>query len=197
MSAKQSTHWFWSDWAGDQAVRRLTPAERGLWIDLLCLAATAQPTGYVVDERGNALPLEEIARFANCSSTAECASLIDGILAKGAASRGRDGRLFNRRIVRDTELSVKRRRAGQAGAAATALTWQALNSLPRGLPEQVPRDLPQQTGTRAFPEQITKNLSGTARAREGSAMEPAAKPPPELPAPTTLAEVNRRLGYRS
>jgi hypothetical protein len=161
LSAHQSTHWYWSDWAGDLAVRRLTPAERGLWIDLLSLAATAQPTGFIVDERGNALPLEEIARFANCSSLAECASLIAGILAKGVASRDRSGRLYNRRMVRDVALSEKRRRSGSTGGVATKLKWQAFSGLPGDLPGHVPR----QTGTRAFPKEnkTTSTFTGTAR----------------------------------
>ena len=159
MSSKQSTNWFWSDWAGDLAVRSLTPAERGLWIDLLALAATGNPTGYVVDARGEPVAVEEIARFANCSA-AEASSLIDGILAKGVASRDRTGRLFNRRMVRDVELSVKRRRAGKAGGFATALKWQAQI----GVPGQLPGHVPRQTGRAPLKkERLTKTFSGTAR----------------------------------
>ena len=160
VSSHQSTRWFWSDWAGDPAVRSLTTAERGLWIDLLTLAAVGNPTGYVCDARGDPVPLEQIARFANCSSTAEASSLISGILAKGVACQDRTGRLFNRRMVRDIELSVKRRRAGLNGAAATKLKWQALSGLPGDLPGHVPR----QTGTRAFPEErSTSTFSAAAR----------------------------------
>lgn len=162
MSAKQSTNWFWSDWAGDPAVRSLTPAERGLWIDLLSLAATGNPTGYVCDARGDPVPVEQIARFANCSA-GEASSLISGILAKGCASQDRTGRLFNRRMVRDVELSVKRRRAGSAGAAATALKWHQLN----GVPGQVPGQVPRQTGRVPIQKEKTTSSSGDA-AREGS-----------------------------
>ena len=172
MSAKQSTQWFWSDWAGDVAVRSLTPAERGLWMDLLTLAATGNPTGYVVDARGEPLPLEQIARFANCT-LAECSSLIDGILKKGVASRDRSGRLLNRRMVRDLELSVKRKRAGSIGAASTKLKWQAIS----GLPQQLPGHVPRQTGTRALPSRnTTSTFSVSARdgalQQSGSATEP-------------------------
>jgi hypothetical protein len=159
MSAKHSTKWFWSDWSGDEAVRRLTPAERGLWIDLLAIAAAAIPAGYVVDARGEPVAVEEIARFANCSA-AEASSLIDGILIKGAASRDRTGRLYSRRIVRDVELSVKRRRAGLDGAAATKLKWQALN----GVPEHLPGHVPRQTGRAPLPkERLTSSFTGAAR----------------------------------
>ena len=165
MSAKQSTQWFWSDWAGDLAVRSLTTAERGLWIDLLTLAATGNPTGYVVDARGEPLSLEQIARFANCTLT-ECSSLIDGILAKGVASRDRSGRLLNRRMVRDLELSVKRKRAGSIGAASTKLKWQAIS----GLPQQLPGHVPRQNGRAPYPKEKITNTTSVA-AREGFAEE--------------------------
>jgi hypothetical protein len=183
MSAKQSTRWFWSDWAGDQAVRSLTPAERGLWIDLLSIAAVAAPTGYVCDQRGNALTYEQIGRFANCPAT-EVQSLIAGILEKGVAGRDRAGRLFNRRMVRDTELSVKRQRAGEIGAAATKLKWQALSGLPRDLPGHVPR----QTGRAPFKEsKITSTF--TVAAREGAVRETDA--PANAATPAGLAKEAR------
>ncbi len=128
MSAHQSTQWFWSDWAGDQEVRRLTPAERGLWIDLLALAAVGKPYGYVCDQRGNPVSYEEIARFSNCTPT-EAESLIAGILEKGAASRDRTGRLFNRRMTRQAEKTAKKRMAGKLGAEQTKQVWKGLRTL--------------------------------------------------------------------
>ena len=138
LSAHQSTQFFWSDWLGDQEVRRLSLAERGLWIDLLALAAVGKPVGYVCDQRGNPLSYEEIARVTNATPT-EVESLIAGILEKGAASRDRTGRLFNRRMTRQAEMSAKKRRAGRLGGEHTKLKWQAFQSLPQHLPEHVPR----------------------------------------------------------
>jgi hypothetical protein len=175
MSAKHSTKWFWSDWSGDEAVRRLTPAERGLWIDLIALASDGKPAGFVTDARGEPVAVEEIARFANCPA-AEALSLISGILEKGAASRDRSGRLYNRRMVRDYELSVKRRRAGLDGAAATKLKWLQLSSMPQQLPGHVPR----QTGSAPLPkERITSSFTGAARegaVRDNAAAENADRP---------------------
>lgn len=128
MSAHQSTQWFWSDWAGDQDVRRLTPAERGLWIDLLALAAVGKPVGYVCDQRGNPISYEEIARFTNATPT-EVESLIAGILEKGAGSRDRSGRLFNRRMVRQAEKTAQKRMAGKLGGDQTRKAWSTLKTL--------------------------------------------------------------------
>lgn len=103
MSAGSAMQWFWSDWLGDQEVRRLTPAERGVWIDLLAIAAAAAPFGYVCDGKGRPLTLEEIARVVGEAPQA-VSELIAGILDKGAASRDRTGRIYNRRMVRDAAL---------------------------------------------------------------------------------------------
>jgi hypothetical protein len=127
LSAHQSTQWFWSDWAGDQEVRRLTPAERGVWIDLLALAAVGAPVGYVCDQRGNPLSYEEIGRFTNASPT-DVESLIAGILEKGAASRDRSGRLFNRRMVRHAQKRAEKAAAGKRGGDQTRKAWEALKA---------------------------------------------------------------------
>jgi hypothetical protein len=136
VSAHQSTQWFWSDWAGDQDVRRLTPAERGLWIDLLSFASVGKPTGYVCDQRGNPISYEEIARFTNATPT-EVESLIVGILDKGVASRDQTGRLFNRRMVRAVQTAAKRKLAGKIGGDHTRLKWLELQSLPQHLPDHL------------------------------------------------------------
>jgi hypothetical protein len=208
VSSKQSTNWFWSDWAGDLAVRSLTPAERGLWIDLLALAATGNPTGYVVDARGEPLAVEQIARFANCSAS-EAVSLIDGILAKGVASRDRTGRLLNRRMVRDLELSVKRRRAGQAGGLTTAMKWHGKTGVPQHLPQQMPRH----AGTRLSKKKdLTTTFSGSAREgartdaraqQNGSAEQSEksgsatgmAEPSRDILPTDDLATINRKKGW--
>jgi len=137
MSAGASTMWFWSDWLGDQEVRRLTPAERGVWIDLLALAAAAAPYGYVCDGKGSPLTLEEIARVTNAGSPDEVGKLIAGILEKGAASRDRTGRLFNRRMVREKALSRKRSEAGKLGGKSTANKHWGKNHLLQHLPQQL------------------------------------------------------------
>jgi hypothetical protein len=167
MSSHQSTQWFWSDWAGDQEVRRLTTAERGVWIDLLALAAVGKPIGYVCDQRGNPISYEDIARFTNATPT-EVESLIAGILEKGAASRDRSGRLFNRRMVRQAEKTAQKRMAGKLGGDQTKKTWSSLKTL-------------------------AINQSATAPAR-ASATAPRDRPIQSSSKITTSLRVERRLG---
>lgn len=177
MSATQRTDWFWSDWLGDQAVRRLTPAERGVWIDLLALAAGASPVGYVCDDRGRPLTLDEIARVTNAGTVDEVAKLITGILDKGAASRDRSGRLFNRRMVRDAEitakkaaLSAKRAQAGASGALATSLKYFGKQTLQRQVPKHLTQHLPRESLVNPIPIK-PKTTSLPVAAREGSSDE--------------------------
>jgi hypothetical protein len=180
MAATAQTSWFWSDWLGDQAVRRLTPAERGVWIDLLALAAVGSPFGYVCDERGRALSFEEIARVTNAGSPEEVSKLIAGIVDKGAASRDRTGRLFNRRMVRDAQKAVekkhlaeKRANAGRTGGEHTRDKWRQFHgnqNLPQQMPRRVSGQLPRQSlDNHSSPPNITSSFP--VAAREGLSSE--------------------------
>lgn len=190
MTATNSTMWFWNDWLGDQEVRRLTPAERGVWIDLLALAAAALPIGYVCDQKGRALTLEEIARVTNAGSPDEVSKLIAGILDKGAASRDRTGRLFNRRMVRDAAahakkaaLADKRRKAGLLGADVTALRYFGKQILPRHGPQQPTRHMPRETlEVPSLKERLILS-SSELRARE----------PVDKPQEATVEEIKKRI----
>jgi len=169
MSATARTSWFWSDWLGDQAVRRLTPAERGVWIDLLALAAAAAPAGYVCDDKGRPLTHEEIARVTG-TTPIEVAKLIAGILEKGAASRDRSGRIYNRRMVRDAQMSAKKRLNGKAGGAATRMKWQELSGLPRHNAWQAPQQ------RASAPNPISKTTSTFSAAARETQDKPQDKP---------------------
>lgn len=159
MSATKGTYWFWTDWLGDQAVRRLTPAERGVWIDLIALAAVGSPVGYVCDDRGRKLSDDEIARVTNAGSVEEVTTLINGILEKGAASRDRTGRLFNRRMVRKADLAAKRALSGKTGGEHTKLKWQGFQRLSQQVPRILSGDLPRSTSPPLTNPSLNKNPS--------------------------------------
>ena len=55
------TKFFWQDWAADPALRMCSFAAQGLWMRVLCLAAEADPIGYVV-VNGKPLDFSAIAR---------------------------------------------------------------------------------------------------------------------------------------
>jgi hypothetical protein len=191
MAATSQTSWFWSDWLGDQAVRRLTPAERGVWIDLLALAAVGSPFGYVCDEKGRALSLEEISRVTNAGSPEDVSKLIAGIVDKGAASRDRSGRLFNRRMVRDAQKAVekkalaeKRSNSGRAGGEQTRAKWRHLHGN---------QNLPQQELGRGARQLIQQSLDNHSSPSQNSSSVPVAAR--EGLSSETLEENVRRKGW--
>lgn len=182
MSSTHGTYWFWSDWLGDQAVRRLSPAARGVWIDCLALMAVANPTGYLCDERGKPLTHEEIARVVNATPT-DVANLLAEVLEKGVASRDRTGRLFNRRMVRKASIAAKKRLSGKKGGDATRLKWQSLSSVPQQAPQHLLRH------PDVAPYQSSKITSSSfVAAREGENSKPARSLATALPTGALASE---------
>jgi hypothetical protein len=170
-------------------VRRLTPAERGVWIDCLALMATASPIGYLCDDRGRPLTHEEIARVTG-TTPVEVAELLAAIQRKGVASVDRTGRTYNRRMVRDASLSAKRRAIGKDGGAVTRLKWQELSALPR----QNARQLPQQRVGLPYPlSKLTSSLPSTAREEESGQPRKQESEPKRQVSAELEAVVRRKL----
>ena len=191
MSAKDGAYFFWSDWLGDPAVRRLSPAERGVWIDLLALAAIGSPTGYVCDDKGRPLTLKEIARVTNAASPDEVAEHIVGILEKGAASRDRTGRLFNRRMVRRADISAKRRVAGARGGAHTKLIWKDFQSVSRQAPGHLPQRLPHARDGPLSKHKVNFSAKSSAGAGSVQTAGPASAEPPQGQPVKRVADLSR------
>jgi hypothetical protein len=142
-----------------------------VWIDLLGLAAVGSPVGYVCDDRGRSLPIEEIRRVTNAADLDEVTKLIAGILEKGAASRDRAGRLYNRRMVREAALAAKRRLNGALGGERTKLKWKAFNDLVQLPPQQTLR---REISPLILSKKITSTESGATSEGVSRAEESAA-----------------------
>ena len=113
MSATVYGKWYWSDWMSDPGVRASSFAARGLWIDMLCLAAMADPTGYVV-LNGRPLTAPEIARMTG-GHASEVEILLDELERNGVFNRDRHGRIYSRRMLRETKSSEISRKNGKKG----------------------------------------------------------------------------------
>lgn len=113
MSATTWSKFFWTDWLSDTALRRCSPAARGLWMDMLCIAAQSEAHGYLA-EGEEPIPLEEIARLSGVS-VKSARRLLDELEKRRVLSRDDRGRIFCRRMVRDAELSQRARRDGGKG----------------------------------------------------------------------------------
>lgn len=113
MSATVWSKFFWADWLSDANLRRCSLAARGLWIDMLCVAAQAEPFGFLA-QGGRALDAGAIARVAGVGD-AEARALIGELEEAGVLSRDRKGRMYSRRMVRDAKLSAAARKIGKRG----------------------------------------------------------------------------------
>jgi hypothetical protein len=107
------TKFFWQDWAADPALRMCSFAAQGLWMRVLCLAAEADPIGYVV-VNGKPLDFSAIARLTG-GTEQEVVSLIDELDRNGVLSRDRRGAIYNRRMVRDAKKIAHARKVGRLG----------------------------------------------------------------------------------
>ena len=113
MAATIWTKFFWADWLSDAKLRRCSPAARGVWMDLLCVAAQHDPIGYLC-VNGESLTTSDMARIAGVSE-AEVVSLMAELIRNGVCSRDGKGRLYSRRMVRDAQRAALSKKKGQIG----------------------------------------------------------------------------------
>ncbi len=111
MTATAWSKFFWADWLADANLRRCSAAARGVWMDMLCVAAQQTPVGFL-SANGEPLSPSDVARI-GALSEAEAAALIGELERNGVFSRDRKGRIYSRRMVRDER---KRRCAAKNGS---------------------------------------------------------------------------------
>jgi hypothetical protein len=98
---------YWSDWAGDERLEQCSLAAQGLWMRMLCIAARADPAGYVTIN-GVALDAAGIARNVGHPRD-EVEALLDELIRWGVYSVDRQGRIYSRRMLRDEKGHVRQR----------------------------------------------------------------------------------------
>jgi hypothetical protein len=87
------------DWRGDQALRVVSIAARGLWIEMLCIMHEASPYGHLI-LGGRAVSNDVLARVAGLGVD-ECGALIAELESAGVLSRTRKAVIYSRRMVKD------------------------------------------------------------------------------------------------
>lgn len=88
------------DWLRDSALRAVSLAARGLWMDLLCLMWDSPSRGVLATAPRRPYSVEQIARMAGCS-TDEAGALLEELKSVGVCSTRKDGAIYSRRMVRD------------------------------------------------------------------------------------------------
>jgi hypothetical protein len=113
MSGVTWTKFFWADWLSDPALRLCSYAARGLWMDMLALAASHDPIGYVA-VAGRALDACSIARMTGGAEN-EVSGLLSELEQSRVFSRDRQGRIYSRRMITDFKKAKIAAKNGKLG----------------------------------------------------------------------------------
>lgn len=142
------------DWRGDQALRAVSVAARGLWIEMLCVMHEAQPYGHLI-LGGRAVSNDILARVSGLGAD-ECGALVAELESAGVFSRTRKGVIYSRRMIKDHSRSEK-------GRKSINRRWKQVpeneeeNDVPNRLPDRVP--ITQKPEARSQKEREDKPLS--------------------------------------
>lgn len=109
MTAQPWMKFYPRDWRGDQALRVVSLAARGLWMEMLCIMHEASPRGHLLI---GAKPVTDdvLARTVG-TGTAEVQALLVELRDAGVFDRSRNGVILSRRMIADERRSVEGRRA--------------------------------------------------------------------------------------
>lgn len=100
-----------ADWLTDPELRSCSICARGMWIDMLCIAAKASPYGHLVIN-GKGMTDGQILNAIGGAS----AKLLRELSNAGVFSRTADGTIYSRRMVRDETTRNARADGGELGA---------------------------------------------------------------------------------
>lgn len=147
-SSAHSARWYFSDWMSDPGLRASSLAARGLWKDLICIAAANKNKryGFVLVNRKPPTP-SALAKLVG-ATTKEVETLLAELSENGVFSRTRGGVIYCRRLVR----SRKMRANGQLGGNP-----KLLNS--KETPNSLIHPLEVEESSSSFDSKLSKRLS--------------------------------------
>lgn len=123
------------DWRGDQALRAISIAARGMWMECLCIMHEAKPYGHLV-LNGKPVGDDALARMTGVSVD-EVSALMAELRQAGAFSVTREGIIFSRRMTKDHARAGKGRKAVQKRWAQT-VDNKEVSGTPNRLPNRNP-----------------------------------------------------------
>ncbi len=97
------------DWRGDQSLRAVSVAARGLWMECICIMHEAKPYGHLL-LNGAKVEGDTLARMAGVSVD-EVSALMTELRQAGVFSVTSKGVVFSRRMVADFARAQKGRKA--------------------------------------------------------------------------------------
>jgi len=106
-------HFYPRDWLAEYKLRMLSPADRGIWIDLLCLMAMAEPYGHLA-LNGKPMMDDAVCRILGVDVATYKATLAR-LVEVGVCSTNGNGEIYSRRMVRDYEQRSNGEKYGRRG----------------------------------------------------------------------------------
>lgn len=154
------------DWMKDPALRAVSLAARGLWMDTLCLMFESARRGYLQHATGKPVTHEQLARMTGCSAE-EASRLLQELEDSGVFSRTEHGVIFSKRMVRDELRRQTNRENGSKG----------------GNPRLVPHDLSDNPPVNRHPNRtpnrpVNRNPTPSSSSSSSSSEEIHTPPPP-------------------
>src|ERR1700741_3252554 len=113
MSKLPAIQFYPGDWRKDIKVQSLSFHDRGIWFELLCLMHESEERGKLVIN-GKPMPEKMIAQMIGCEYKTFAKSL-KKLLQSSVIYQTNAGILYNKRMVKDTEIMAKKRASGQLG----------------------------------------------------------------------------------
>jgi hypothetical protein len=107
------TKWYWQDWEADTGLRASSLASQGLWMRMLSIMARSKKKGFLLDGESK-MESKTLAKL-----TGESVAFIEVLMAEleshAVYSQTDEGIIFNRRMVREAEISNIRSEVGRLG----------------------------------------------------------------------------------
>lgn len=120
-----------SAWISQRNLRRCSLAARGLWAEMICYAADATPTGFVL---GASTPLSTTDLAQMCGAPeAVVESAFAELLDAGVAARDRKGRVFIPRLVEFAKKAQTARKNGVFGGNPTLCKKTEISASDKGM----------------------------------------------------------------
>lgn len=107
------------DWLGDPMLRMCQPEERGVWIDLLCVMAGAEPYGHLA-VNNRVMTDAEVSRVIGMDENTY-KGILYRLLEKGIPSKAENGMIYSRRMVKEHKKFISGRISGLKGGGNPAL----------------------------------------------------------------------------
>jgi hypothetical protein len=128
-SEKPYAKWYGRDWLGDSALRMLDAADRGVWIDLLCVMMAGEPYGHLA-LNGKPMSDEQVARIIGMDVQAYKTHLAK-LIEYGIPSETTDGMIYSRRLVKDHKKFTDGKKFGKKGGGNPSLIKEEEKEEPR------------------------------------------------------------------